>query len=155
MEINDKFEKEYLATECKTDRHRKFNNRLLSKEASMYFFLKNCDENIKRGGESYFLPDNIKEVTSELFSLGKVFVALYPCDDFFNEKGEFVAELPTYTWRSLNSEEVIKSVKSYLEKGAVVYMYLFYGMLSDIVVDKEIKSDVKTYWWRMITKKEN
>lgn len=153
MEINYKFEQERLAT--KDDASRKFNNRLLSREASIYFFLKNCEESIERGGENYFLPDNIKEIATELFSLDKVFVALYPCDDYFNEKGEFVAECSTISYKSLNSQEVIKSVKSYLEKGAVVYIYLYHGMLSKLVVGNKMDNGVPTYWWRMITKKEN
>jgi hypothetical protein len=150
----NKFVNELHATEYIDGNKHRYNKRHLSKEASIYFFLENCKECLKRGTGDYFLPDDLEEITNELFSLNNVYVALYPWDDYFNKEGEFVTECSTHCYKSLSSREVVNSVKSYLEKkDAVIYMYSYYGIMADIFVDNE-KNNVKTYWWRMITKKE-
>lgn len=131
------------------DNSYKTNNRLLSKEASIEIFNDIMDEAIERNPE-YFRSDNYDRIIYELFSLENVHVCRLPCDHYFNKDGEWVVELPTYTYRSLNESEVINSVKSYLEQGAVVYLYMFYTMRQEVVG----LGEVETYWWRMIRKKD-
>jgi len=127
------------------------NNRLLSKEAAVYCFMENSKEVAEKGGE-FFLPENIEEIANELFSMDKVYICRYPCDNHFNEEGEFVGEYSTNTQRSLSKDGILKDVKHYLSQGATVYVYLYYGMKQGVAVGDSFENK-NTYWWRIITKK--
>jgi len=126
------------------------NNRLLSKEAAIYCFIENSKELNK--GDECFLPENIEEVANELFSTDKVYLCRYPCDDHFNEEGEFIGEYPTHTKRSLDKNDILKDVKYYLGEGATVYVYVYYGRKQTVVVGDSFEKK-NTYWWRIIAKK--
>ena len=156
VEYKGQYWEEYLSLP-NTDGHR--NVRLLSKEALKYFFTENSKEAVKNGTEESFVPENFEEITNEIFSLDNVFVSIYPCEYYFNKDGEFVAEYPTNTYRSLNPREIVDRIKERLEQQYVVYVYTYFGLLCDIVNGEEdgitiFDKDTKTYWWRMISKKE-
>jgi hypothetical protein len=149
----NKFEEELINTIVEFGYNsRGSNNRLLSKEASKYFFLKNCRDKECLSyidSEQYFEPDNLEEVTNEIFSRDKVYVALTPCEDYFDKEGNHVREIATFTGRSLDKNDIIKKIDWYLNEGAVVYVYLFYGLklgIGGVVESNPIK---ETYWWRM------
>jgi hypothetical protein len=136
----------------------RYNKRLLSKEASVQFFLDNCREAVEKnkdeGNGTYYLPDNIEEIAEELFSMDNVHVAMTPCDDHFNKDGEWVTEEPTHSYRGLDDKDIIKTVKRYLDEGAVVYIYVFYYMKNGVVYQDYVDWDAKCYWWRLIRKKD-
>jgi hypothetical protein len=152
-----KFEKELKDINVHVvQEHNRRNTRLLSKEASIYFFIKNSQECVMNGHKGSFVPTNMVEIANELFSLNNVFVALTPSEYFFNEKGEYVGEYPSITNRSLDSRGIVEDVKKYLALGATVYLYTYFGITTDICKGQtEVEKDVKTYWWRMVTKKES
>ncbi|MEK6828549.1 MAG: hypothetical protein AABY15_00250 [Nanoarchaeota archaeon] len=139
------------------------NKRLLDKETTIECFNETMNELLKENEGTYFKPENFDDIVDELFSMKNVHLAMTPCDDHFNKDGEYVGEFATHTRRGLGERDIIKSVKEYLEKGAVVYLYTFYNMKQGIVKGLEngdiskpiIEPDVNTYWWRMITKIDN
>lgn len=124
------------------------NVRLLSKEAAKYFFLKNCNECQEYNNEC-LVPENVEEVAEFLFSFDNVYVALSPCEDFFNKEGNFVLELPNNTYKSLDLDEIKNKIKKLLQEDYVVYVYTYYSLLQYVGGDNK----EKTYWWRMIYKK--
>jgi len=143
----------------------KCNKRLLNKEESVLLFNQNFDHfrlNPDFQENVYHKSENYDEIIDELFSMDNVYVATTPCDDHFSKFGEWIGEYPTNTYRSLNERDIINSVKDYLDKGAVIYLYMFYMMKQDIVKDYDpetkesiLDKDVNTYWWRLITKIED
>lgn len=143
----NKFEEELFAL-----KQYKYNKRLLSKDASIYFFLKNSKDFVKDYNmpDKCIVPDNLEEIANELFSLDNVYVALAPCEDYFDKEGEYVAEFPTRSYARLGSRDIIGIVKDFLGQGAIVYMYTYYCLITDIGDDK----DVKTYWCRILPKIE-
>jgi len=78
----NKFEEELFAL-----KQYKYNKRLLSKDASIYFFLKNSKDFVKDYNmpDKCIVPDNLEEIANELFSLDNVYVALAPCEDYFDK----------------------------------------------------------------------
>jgi hypothetical protein len=160
----NKFEKERDSLECvKVGNMHKKNNRLLSKDASVYFFIKNSKECAVSYKDSKhdkgFIPGNLKEIANELFSMDKVYVAQAPCEDYFSKEGKWIDVLPASVFRSLDSHAIIESVKEYLKKGAVVYLYTYYGLVQNVCegnnkANEYIFKKRRTYWWRMIVKKE-
>ena len=137
---------------CDADFGQKANKRLLDKETSIKLFNETMDQAIKINGDmGYKRSENFDSIVDELFSMENVHVALTPCEYHFDKNKKYVGEFPTHTRRSLHERDVIDSVKEYLEKGAVVYLYMFYCVEQEIVFqEKREKAD--TYWWRMVTK---
>ncbi len=150
----------------------RFNPRLLSKEASKYFFIKTVTEyrerTIKQYGEitgdKYFVPDDLEQFANELLSIDNVYIALTPNIHYFNKFGEYVEDINVSVRRgSANfdyKKEILDVIKThYLDHGAVVYFYVYYGLLSGICdgwgENMKIIKDVNTYWWRMTYKQDN
>lgn len=139
-----------------------FNTRLLSKEESIKIFIENSLKAVENNPDFNFAPENLEEVANELFSLDNVFVSRKPVEYYFNKEGEFVEEIFTRTDRGriefdneeYNLNQFSKSVKNYLEKNAVVYLYCYYGMKLDLFDGDTINKNFKTFWWRVIYKKE-
>jgi len=104
-------------------------------------FLENSKEAVEAmSGCDSFLPENIKDISNELFSLKGV----YACDS------PVIDGRPVRTERSLSDTAILKNVKSYLNKGAEVHMYQYYGLKQGV---GELGL-INTYWWRfMATKK--
>lgn len=139
----------------------KTNKRILNKEESIELFNENLQTAIKLNPDLYYKPDNFDEIVDEIFSMENVYVALAPCEDHFNKLGECTGEYLTDTFRSLDEREIINCIKSYLNQGAAIYLYLFYQMKQGVVAGFDYKKnepiineDVNTYYWRMIKKKD-
>ena len=140
----------------------KLNKRILNKEESIELFKENIRLAIKLNPDGdYYKPDNFDEIADEIFSMKNVYVATTPCEDHFNESGEWVGEYPTHTFRSLDEREIINSIKHFVNQGAVVYLYLFYQMKQGLITgfdyeknEHTINEDVNTYYWRMMMKKD-
>lgn len=127
------------------------NTRLLDKETSIECLNATMDYYLKEN-KTFHKSDNYDEIIDELFSIENVHVALTPCEYHFSKSGQYIGEYATITRGGLNERDVIKSVKEYLDKGAVIYLYSFYNLKQDLVNGPLIVPNTNTYYWRMITK---
>ena len=106
-------------------------------------FLDNSRKVVEQmSGYNSFLPENINQVSNELFSLEGVYVCDSPS---LNGKA-------TRTERSMSDTDIIKCVKRYLDMGAEIYMYTYYGLRQDF--GKPEPSLTNTYWWRFVAIKK-
>ena len=133
-----------------------FNTRLLSKEESIKIFIDNSIKASKVANSSYynFVPENLEEMAQKLFSLDNVFVSRKPMEYYFNDEGNFEKEIFVCTDRGKLGEKEVRlnqfyeSVKRYLDRGAYIYLYCYYGMNLGVVTSGTVSNE-DTYWWRM------
>jgi hypothetical protein len=105
-------------------------------------FLENSRKAVEQmSGYDSFLPENFKQISNDLFSLEGVYASDSLC---INEKY-------ARTDRSLSDKHIINSVKGYLDLGAEVHMYCYYGLRQGVVGRQGM---INTYWWRFITIKK-
>lgn len=135
----------------------RINTRLLSKEASKYFLIKNVKECAKY--DTHFVSDDLDEFVEKIFSMDNVYVSLLPVTNYFNKSGEFIKEIFVRSDRGrldFQYDDIINKMNYYTDRGAVIYFYVYYGMFCDICDGvNAIKKDVKTYWWRMAHIQDN
>ena len=104
---------------------------------SAEMFLLNSIKEVEHRGSDAFIPENFKQISDELFSLDGVHVCNSPV----------VNDKPTRTERNLSNTSILQNIKSYLNKGAEVHMYQYYGLRQEVV---GLPGITNTYWWRFI-----